>query len=272
MSSHALDPYFDASRRRTLPALLVASAARLASCTPVRIGLGAYPKDFKSDAAGCREATLAAFASVVVPGLTSATAAVGMMLDPWYGVASYAGYLASEQLLAAGRLRHAGTREWWGEAHVALMQRVRHRMMVVATLGLTPPAGRLTLDADGTPRLTLDDEPGLEHQEHEIEVLLRRKLLDAGCTMLEVDPVDRGGQVRRAPWFTSAHQVGSCRMADAPMHGVTSPEGEVFNYPGLYVTDGAAVPSSLAVNTSLTILANAERIADGIVRRLQHAA
>jgi choline dehydrogenase-like flavoprotein len=176
------------------------------------------------------------------------------------------------QMLAAGRLRRAGAREWWGAAHVNLMRQARHRMMVVATLGLTPPAGRITLDADGSPRLSLDDEPRLAQHEHDIESLLRRRLLGAGCTMLELNPVDRGGQVRRAPWFTSAHQVGSCRMANSPTDGVTNPEGEVFNYPGLYVTDGASVPSSLAVNTSLTILANAERIADGIVRRFQHAA
>ena len=43
--------------------------------------------------------------------------------------------------------------------------------------------------------------------------------------------------------------------------------GEVFGYPGLFITDGAAIPSSLAVNTSLTILANAERIAAGILGR-----
>jgi choline dehydrogenase-like flavoprotein len=46
----------------------------------------------------------------------------------------------------------------------------------------------------------------------------------------------------------------------------------VFGYPGLCVTDGAAIPSSLAVNTSLTILANAERSAAGIVERYRPAA
>ena len=67
--------------------------------------------------------------------------------------------------------------------------------------------------------------------------------------------------------FSTAHQVGSCRMADTKQRGVVDASGEVFDYPGLYVSDGAAIPSSLAVNTSLTILANAERIAAGILDR-----
>ena len=55
---------------------------------------------------------------------------------------------------------------------------------------------------------------------------------------------------------------------DAPESDVLT-IGEVFDYPGIYVTDGAAVPSSLAVNSSLTILANAERIADHLLKKLR---
>ena len=57
-------------------------------------------------------------------------------------------------------------------------------------------------------------------------------------------------------------------MANSKSQGVCGADGEVFGYPGLFVTDGAAIPTSLAVNTSLTILANAERIVDGIMVRL----
>jgi choline dehydrogenase-like flavoprotein len=61
--------------------------------------------------------------------------------------------------------------------------------------------------------------------------------------------------------------IGSCRMADNKNNGVVDPFGEVFDYPGIFVTDGAAVPTSLAVNSSLTILANAERIAHHLVEK-----
>ena len=61
--------------------------------------------------------------------------------------------------------------------------------------------------------------------------------------------------------------IGSCRMAVDENKGVTDPYGEVFNYPGIYITDGASIPTSLAVNSSLTILANAERIAKHLVNK-----
>ena len=68
---------------------------------------------------------------------------------------------------------------------------------------------------------------------------------------------------------TESRAVGSCRMAGSAAHGAVDAQGRVFGYPGLCVSDGAAVPGSLAVNSSLTILANAERIAAGLVARYQ---
>ncbi len=56
-------------------------------------------------------------------------------------------------------------------------------------------------------------------------------------------------------------------MSDSRDTGVVDARGEMFGYPGLYIADGAAIPSSLAVNPYLTILANAERVAESLCRR-----
>ena len=174
------------------------------------------------------------------------------------------------QMMAAGRLRFSDLNpapSWWGADHVAMMKQVRQRMIILLSLGLTPPAGRITLDAEGAPKLEVDGLPGLAEYEKDIEALLRSILDRNGCRPVSVEAVDRGGMPHAGTYFSSAHQTGSCRMADSPAMGVVDAGGEVFGYPGLFVSDGAAIPSSLAVNTSLTILANAERIAEGMVSR-----
>ena len=156
---------------------------------------------------------------------------------------------------------------WWGEENVELMGKVRHRLMVLFTLGLTPPVGELTVDAMGAPRLSVSRLPELARYERETEELLRSILVRSGCRPVAVDAVTRTGMPQPGTSFSTAHQTGSCRMSDSPRTGVVNAQGEVHGHPGLFVSDGAAIPSSLAVNTSLTILANAERIADGIVAR-----
>jgi choline dehydrogenase-like flavoprotein len=129
----------------------------------------------------------------------------------------------------------------------------------------------LSLAPNGEPFLELPMNRTLTKYYDRVEKLLHSILLRNGCELLDVQFVDRGGAARKSLGFSSAHQVGACRMADAKRHGVVNAAGEVFDYPGLYISDGAAIPSSLAVNTSLTILANAERIAVGMVRRFRPA-
>ena len=74
-----------------------------------------------------------------------------------------------------------------------------------------------------------------------------------------------GGELRLNPDLTSrqrpvtVHCLGGCAMADAAANGVTDPNGKVWGTRGLYVLDGAAIPSSLGVNPSATIAAIAER-------------
>jgi len=57
---------------------------------------------------------------------------------------------------------------------------------------------------------------------------------------------------------TTAHILGGACMGSSIEDGVIDESFEVYNYPGLYVIDGSAVPSNLGVNPSLTITAMAE--------------
>jgi choline dehydrogenase-like flavoprotein len=66
----------------------------------------------------------------------------------------------------------------------------------------------------------------------------------------------------------SAHPLGTARMSDSPELGVVDADCEVHGHPGLYVVDGAAVPTALGVNPSLTIAAVAERAAVRLVKKL----
>jgi cholesterol oxidase len=63
----------------------------------------------------------------------------------------------------------------------------------------------------------------------------------------------------------TVHPLGGAVMGDTEEHGVVSPDGEVHGYPGLYVTDGSVIPTSIGFHPALTIAANAERIAEAIV-------
>jgi len=58
---------------------------------------------------------------------------------------------------------------------------------------------------------------------------------------------------------TTAHILGGCVMGADEHEGVIDHQHRVFNYPGLYVIDGAAVSANPGVNPSLTICALAER-------------
>ena len=62
------------------------------------------------------------------------------------------------------------------------------------------------------------------------------------------------------------HYAGTLPMRRNPAVGETSPMGEVFGLKGVYVIDGACLPSLSEKSHTLTIMANADRIARQFVR------
>ncbi len=68
--------------------------------------------------------------------------------------------------------------------------------------------------------------------------------------------------------MSAYHPLGTARMGVDPKKSVVGPDHQAHDVPGLYVVDGSAVPSSLAVNPQLTIMALATRAAEKLAARL----
>ena len=67
---------------------------------------------------------------------------------------------------------------------------------------------------------------------------------------------------------TAFHPLGTCRIGIDPRTSVLGPDHQAHEVPGLYVTDGSAVPTALGVNPQMTIMAMALRAAEIIDGRL----
>lgn len=76
--------------------------------------------------------------------------------------------------------------------------------------------------------------------------------------------VERTGLNYPDATFSSAHQMGTCRMSAHPARGVVNPEGRVWETSGLYVADASVFPTASGVNPMITGMA----IADWIARRV----
>lgn len=89
------------------------------------------------------------------------------------------------------------------------------------------------------------------------------------------DILERDGLAQVMPWTNdligayTVHPLASCRIGDDPLTSALDDRHELRDHPGIFVTDGSAVPCALTVNPALTIAALAERAMPGIVRAAQ---
>jgi choline dehydrogenase-like flavoprotein len=85
------------------------------------------------------------------------------------------------------------------------------------------------------------------------------------------DILERDGLATVAPWTNdvvgayTVHPLASCRIGDDPYTSALDDRHELRGHPGIFVTDGSAVPGALTVNPAMTIAALAERAVPGIV-------
>lgn len=97
------------------------------------------------------------------------------------------------------------------------------------------------------------------------EMLTRRAaawLREAGA--VEVQPMGPIGP--GSPPSAGQHQAGTCRMGTDPRSSVVGADGRVWGHENIVVADGSTHVTNGGVNPVLTILANALRISDGVVR------
>ncbi|MFN2315386.1 MAG: GMC family oxidoreductase N-terminal domain-containing protein [Gemmatimonadales bacterium] len=63
---------------------------------------------------------------------------------------------------------------------------------------------------------------------------------------------------------SAAHLMGGCAMGRTPTDSVTDSWGRVHGYPWLRVADASLFPDSLEINPYLTVMALADRVAEGV--------
>ena len=128
-----------------------------------------------------------------------------------------------------------------------------------------PNAGtRITLDP------TVVDKFGLpvarvEVELHEATKRASKFLLARGRELLEATAPASVATLREHDVYWPL-QAGTARMASSAKDGVTNRDGRVFGIANLYVTDGAALPTGGGAPFTLTIMANALRIARGLAK------
>lgn len=134
---------------------------------------------------------------------------------------------------------------------------------------LPRPENQVTIDwnrkdAWGIPVLRINCSHGsedLDHAREQINAL--RELADAICgTLSHLD-------LAPAPPGSANHECGTARMGDSPATSVLDPCNECWEARGLYLTDGACLPSQGAQNPTLTLLALTARACDHALRKMR---
>lgn len=112
-------------------------------------------------------------------------------------------------------------------------------------------AARLHLAAGAEAALTLHTRP--------VRVRAQRDLREIATRSLAPNRIG----------LFSAHVNGTCRMGTDHRSSGCSPDAQVWGAPGVYVADGAALPTAPGVNPQATIMAAATVIAERIADRVR---
>lgn len=162
-----------------------------------------------------------------------------------------------------------------GHKHKEWLRRSVDHVLGAMSMGqeVPHPGSRVDLDP------VLRDRRGVPaariHRAVHPETLLNRDYLNArsrdwlnaaGC--LQITDIFSSAPGQPAPPRSPAgeHSAGTVRMGTDPATSAASPEGRVWGATNVYVTDGSLHPTNGSVNPTLTLIANAYRIASGLAK------
>jgi choline dehydrogenase-like flavoprotein len=170
----------------------------------------------------------------------------------------------------------------FGEPHRALMRAFpRLQMILVLACDRATAGNRVVVDNTGAPvvhyRFTEETIGGLVRG----AVAAARIFFAAGATRVQapfaepplIAAADAGRLeelIARRHWkegrvtVSAAHLMGGCGMGTGPGDSVTDSWGRVHGVPWLRVADASLFPDALEINPYVTIMALADRVAEGI--------
>ena len=137
---------------------------------------------------------------------------------------------------------------------------------------LPDPENRVTLDRDG--HIVLSYQPNNE-EGHKRLIAKLKDLMQQQTKCPEHGHECHQGLFSRSlyvgqriPLAGVAHQNGTIRFGDDPKTSALDRDCKAHELDNLYVVDGSFFPSSGAVNPALTIMANALRVGDRLIERM----
>lgn len=170
----------------------------------------------------------------------------------------------------------------FGPEHSELM-RAFPRLQMILVLAVDPAraSNRVTVDGAGEPVVDYTLESGVLDALHAAMITSARVFFAAGARRVHapaarsffLDAADAGrvGELIRRDRVvpgrisvTSAHLMGGCRMGVDPADSVTDDIGRVHGLPWLRVADSSLFPRSSEINPYVTVMALADRVAEGI--------
>jgi choline dehydrogenase-like flavoprotein len=135
----------------------------------------------------------------------------------------------------------------------------------LSTEDLPSPDNRVTVDGDG--KLTLSYT--------ETNAAAKKRLYEKVKSILGELDMNPGHLVHRFAYMKNdipvagcAHQAGTCRFGSDPESSVLDTDCRAHEVDNLYVVDTSFFPSISAVNPALTAMANALRVGDHLLERM----